>query len=1156
MKKLLSILILSVLCLALLAGCTNGTNPPAQSTDGTADSGNDLIDAGNYLFNLYKDDPTLTPSDYEVAGRVMVDGVVYTVEWTVDVTEGVTIKESSKNGFFTIDVNEKTEKEINYVLTATIKAENGETVQKTFQRTIPAYKMFSYADYAAAPDDATVVVQGIITGIFSKTNGSSGNGMYIQDLNDEGGYYVYGFADAKDPEADLGLKVGMTVSVTGLKDTYNGLYEVVSAKVDIVDSTIKTVTPVDYTEFFTKAEKLSDEALVGKQSILVTIKGVEITGQDASNGYYKFKLADKEAYVRISSSNNCISKADIETFKKNHTDNFGKSATVTGIVQLYSGNFYLIPVSVDGYSDFKVIERTDAEKIEVELGNITIPDRITENTEITLPLVGAGATDVKFAWASDNACAVLDAATGKLTITLPEADATVTLTVTVTCGKETVTKTYTLLVDSASTDLYLPVKVETPAKDTTYKFFFYQAKLGKTFYFAGYMDGYYLATTDNADKGVDVFLEAVEGKEGAYLLYFMDGETKTYIEVYERQAGEAGKGKGSVQLVTTAPTNYYTIDATTGTLFYTSPDGLNTYYLGTYNTYNTFSVSNTYYITGDKAADVGVAQFPGNFATLAPATYVPEKAETPAKDTAYKFFFHQVKLDKTFYFAGYMDGYYLATTDKADKAVDVYLEAVEGKDGAFLLYFMNGDVKTYIEVYERQAGEAGKGKGSIQLVTTAPTNYYTIDATTGALVYTAADGLNSYYLGTYSTYSTFSVSNTYYITGDKAGDVGVTQFVGNLATLKLVEVAPKTVETPTVDTAYKFFFHQVKLDKTFYFAGYMDGYYLATTEKISKAVDVFLEAVEGKEGAYLLYFMNGDVKTYIEVYERQAGEAGKGKGSVQLVTTAPTNYYTIDATTGALVYTASDGLNSYYLGTYSTYNTFSVSNTYYITGDKAGDVGVTQFVGNLATIEVVEDGPVIVPDFGADALSKELPEAYKNATIVIAGESCEANTSNIFTHKEGSNYHLYTPEGNAGASANGVIKLAQDGVFHYYIDPNAAKIKEANGGNGLAIEDCYIRWTFTVSEAGTYTICSYMRIKNSAERFCQVQFDDQVPMIMKYTVTDADVTAVNDGTQGAYLTWIGVEVELEAGEHTITYTIPEGAKVSSWHWRTIYLLKK
>ncbi|MBQ8431618.1 MAG: hypothetical protein IJX28_01925 [Clostridia bacterium] len=380
--------------------------------------------------------------------------------------------------------------------------------------------------------------------------------------------------------------------------------------------------------------------------------------------------------------------------------------------------------------------------------------------------------------------------------------------------------------------------------------------------------------------------------------------------------------------------------------------------------------------------------------------------------------------------------------------------------------------------------------------------------------------------------------------------------VGNIPDFGNEEPAPEVdPDAPVADTAYKFALVQGNLEgKTLYFTGKMDGYYLATSENVADAVDVFVEITDGQ---YRLFFMDGETKTYIEVYERQAGEAGKGKAGVQLVTETPANYYTFDSTLKLLIHTSADGLNTYYLGTYNTYNTMSASNTYYITGEKAADLDVTQFPSRLVVVEVVDpNAPEIIPDFGADALSKELPEAYKNATIVIEASSCEANTANIFTQKENSTYHLYTPEGNAGASANGVIKLIQSGVFHYYIDPNAAKIKEANGGNGLATEDCYIRWTFTVTEPGTYTICSYMRIKNSAERFCQVQFDDQRPMIMKYTVTDADVNAVNDGTQGAYLTWTGVEVELEAGEHTITYTIPEGAKVSSWHWRTIYLMKK
>ena len=148
----------------------------------------------------------------------------------------VAIVENADGITVTVDVPEKATAEVTYDLTATITDEAGNSVSATFTHKVPPYAVMSYAEYAAAADDTSLVVSGVISGIFSKTNGSSGNGMYIQDVNGEGGYYVYGFADGKDPEADLGLKVDMTVIVTGVKDTYNGLYELINASVEIVGS--------------------------------------------------------------------------------------------------------------------------------------------------------------------------------------------------------------------------------------------------------------------------------------------------------------------------------------------------------------------------------------------------------------------------------------------------------------------------------------------------------------------------------------------------------------------------------------------------------------------------------------------------------------------------------------------------------------------------------------------------------------------------------------------------------------------------------------------------------------------------------------------------------------------------------------------------------
>ena len=943
MKKFLTILLLLTLCVAVFASC--GDNTPAGGESG-------LTEAGDYLFSLYKNDSEVTPSDYEVVGKVMVGTTAYTVEWTVDVAEGVTIKESSNAGFFIVDVNEKTPTEITYTLTATIKSADGASVQKTFTRKIPAYKVFTYAEYAAAEDDTALVVEGIVTGIFSKSNGSSANGLYMQDLNNEGGYYVYGMT--QDPAADLGIKVGMTVIATGVKDTYNGTYEVVNATVEISDATVKTVTPVDYTEIFSSAADLTADALVGKQSMLVTIKGVEITGQDTANGYFKFKMGDKETYVRISSSNNCITKDEIDTFKAGHTEHAVWNANVTGIVSLYSGSFYLIPATVDAFEYLNEVQKTDAEKVEIEMESVDVLKNATEDTVVTLPLAGAKYDDVKFAWVlAENACATLDATTGKLTITLPEEATKITLTLTVTCGETTATYTYDIEVDAQTTDYYIPEVTDEIKVDTAFKLSLFQTNLGEYLYFAGTVadKDYYLATTNKAEKAVDVYLEAVEGVEGAYRMYFFAGETKTYIEVYER---DAAKGSGSLQLVTETPENYYTYDAELGLLVVKGAEGKNSYYLGTYKTYNTLSVSNTSYISGDKAADVGKTQFPAQLTTLVSALPTPEKVETLEVNKPFKLSLFQANLGEYLYFVGTVadKDYYLATSNKVENAVDVYVEAVEGVEGAYRMYFFAGETKTYIEVYER---DAAKGSGSLRLVTETPENYYTYDADLGLLVVKGAEGKNSYYLGTYKTYNTLSVSNTSYISGDKAADVGKTQFPAVLSTITLKKAVYKPVTELKADTAYKLTLNQANLGQYLSFAGTTadKDYYLAATDKLSKAVDVYLEAVEGVEGAFRMYFYAGaeKTKTYIEVYER---DAAKGSGSLRLVTETPETYFVYDADLGLLVVKGAEGNNSYYLGTYKTYNTFSVSNTSYITGDNAANVGVSQFPAQLVVVGVAE----------------------------------------------------------------------------------------------------------------------------------------------------------------------------------------------------------
>ncbi len=143
-----------------------------------------------------------------------------------------------------------------------------------------------------------------------------------------------------------------------------------------------------------------------------------------------------------------------------------------------------------------------------------------------------------------------------------------------------------------------------------------QATLGKTLYFNGSMDGYYLAVTEKESEAV---LITPEASGDGYKLSFTIGGAKKYIDLYDRGGGKAG-----VQLSTSTSTVFkYSENAKTFVVTISGAD----YYLGTYGTYKTFSASSVNYITGSNAANVGITQFP---AVLTPTT---EDETTPVPDT-------------------------------------------------------------------------------------------------------------------------------------------------------------------------------------------------------------------------------------------------------------------------------------------------------------------------------------------------------------------------------------------------------------------------------------------------------------------------------------------------------------------------------------------
>ena len=419
MKKLTTFLLALLLCCSVFVACTTDTTRPESTpTDSSSIATEDsstpdssiveesaLDSAVKYVRALYIMDSATTAADYYVIAQAPVGDQTFEIEWSVDVTEGVAVvTESDKEGLVLIDVT-RGATDVNYVLTATL-TDGTDTKSVSFNRVVPFATVNTYAEYAASENGDTLTVRGIVIGWEDKARGDSANSIYLQDLNNEGGYYLYSLS-----ELPAGLAVGVTIEASGEFEDYKGTYELKNVSATVIDSTANPVTPVDYTEAFINAADTKAAELVSRQAMLVTLKGVTITDQDAENGYLNFTLGGKTAYLRISSTHNCITKAEQEAMIALHAASYGSTADVTGYVAIYNSAFYLVPVDANAIANITVPERNDAEKVELEKGALSVTASVSSDTTLTLPVAGITYEEVAISWASNSEYAVVEVAT-------------------------------------------------------------------------------------------------------------------------------------------------------------------------------------------------------------------------------------------------------------------------------------------------------------------------------------------------------------------------------------------------------------------------------------------------------------------------------------------------------------------------------------------------------------------------------------------------------------------------------------------------------------------------------------------------------------------------------------------------------------------------
>ena len=445
--KIFALFIMLALPVAMLSACKfTRVVEPTTTTKQAAESA--AHKAAQYLKGLY----TLnTESTRETVTKNLTRPLKYTDEsvtytWTVNVTEDKVkvVPDTEKGTVSVVIVDVKTATGFDFNLTNTISdGTNTETL--TWYYKVPAFKELTYQQYHDANKNDPVVVKGVVTALIGKSVGASYNCIFFQDA--DGAYYAYDME--ADPTADTNLQVGMTIRVSGVKDIYSGTHEIKEATYEILDTTVTLVEAADYTALYTNATELTDATLVDKQSSFVKLNGVTIAAQDdeVASGYYKFSLAGKTSYVRISSSVCPIPRADQAAFIDGHKNHTGWTANVCGILTLFNGSFYLTPVTANAIEYISLPELSDADAVAFEKESLKYAAEITKAGEYDLQVKGAGYEKVTITWVSDKEFAVV--ADGKLTVTLPDEETTLTLTATLTAGEATDTKEFKVKVSAA-----------------------------------------------------------------------------------------------------------------------------------------------------------------------------------------------------------------------------------------------------------------------------------------------------------------------------------------------------------------------------------------------------------------------------------------------------------------------------------------------------------------------------------------------------------------------------------------------------------------------------------------------------------------------------------------------------------------------------------
>ena len=400
MKKLFAGIFATVLGLGCLTACGEDNKDVVYNVDAAAD----------FLDATYVDQIVDGRVDYDLLNAITYSGATYTVEWSVDVTEGVVLV---NNGNETrVDVDEAAAADMDYVLTATVKDPNGATATVKFYATLlkaPSLVPFAITEKPVEDTAYKLYVYNSFGKFDMYFNGQIASKFYLGSVE------------------DYEQSVDVYVEYVEGSDTLFNLY-------------------------------FNDDT-AGKQYFGIRQNWNSTKGYWAYNPYieatpvsqFEYSADYQTIITTVPASSEDVESAPLDTTKTIYWGNSSTASktysTIGGLeIADWDGEDGGLPAALVTLGSPAGVSAED--KFAFEKEAISFADSFVGANTVSVGLVGKRYYDVKIDWeVVEGDCITFD--DGIFTITNPAAETSVTVKATITLGELTETLTFTATVKPA-----------------------------------------------------------------------------------------------------------------------------------------------------------------------------------------------------------------------------------------------------------------------------------------------------------------------------------------------------------------------------------------------------------------------------------------------------------------------------------------------------------------------------------------------------------------------------------------------------------------------------------------------------------------------------------------------------------------------------------